>query len=121
MRRASRPGLLRVSRRSASITTRGRPLANARGSNNQHAVAVRIESVSGIYRVLIARENEFAPGECAHEHQQTGLREVKVGEHRAVSLKLKAGPNEKVGFSVPAENHAFHATDPRAARANTPL
>src|ERR1700692_1000671 len=63
---------------------------------HEHAVSVRIESISRVDRMSISAHNQFLPSQCAHQHQQAGLRQVEIRQQRIHHAKPVAGINEYV-------------------------
>src|SRR5712691_5899760 len=67
---------------------------------DQHAVAVREESILLCNRVAVGRKRKLPAGEGRHQNQQARLRQVEVGQQRAGAPEGEAGRNEKVGFAL---------------------
>ena len=65
-------------------------------SHDQHAIAVREETVAGFDGVAICGQHQLPPGERACQYQKAGLRQVKVGEHRPGAPELEARRDEEV-------------------------
>jgi hypothetical protein len=59
------------------------PAHDRRGKNvsdNQHAVSIAVKPVAFLDGVVIGAKREFAPRECAYQHQQRGAGEMEVRE-----------------------------------------
>src|ERR1035441_522553 len=63
-------------------------------SANEHAISIAEKTVLLPDRVGIGAQNAFAPGKSAHQHQETRLRQMKVGEQSAYQAELEAGRDE---------------------------
>ena len=74
------------------------PLATyrLRRSRNQHRVAVGIKAIPLTHGLGVGGERVVTPGECAHEHEQRGTRQMEVRDHRAHDLKLERREYEEI-------------------------
>ena len=64
------------------------------GLQDEHAVAVGEEAVPGLHGVAIGFENNVPAGEGGDQHQQRGLRQMKVGQQGIDDLEAMAGGEE---------------------------
>jgi len=69
----------------------------------EHAVAVTEKSIPLLHRVGIRGQHllstQFPSSKGAHQHQQGGLGEVKVGEEATDNLKFMAWSDEDAGLA----------------------
>src|SRR5215469_124464 len=63
-------------------------------SGNKHAVTVAEETVALVNRMAVGAEDFVAAGECADQHEQAGLREMKVSKERIDDVELEAWRNK---------------------------
>src|SRR5258708_32797481 len=68
---------------------------------NKHAVSVRIKAVALGNRMFVSAEHVFFSAESADQHEQRGLRQMKVGQHRFDYFELEARINEKISHARP--------------------
>ncbi len=66
-------------------------------SRDEHAVTVREELITGFDRMTISGECFFSPSKRADQHEQGGLRQVKIGQQRVDHFQAGAGGEEDVG------------------------
>src|SRR5271166_247293 len=52
-------------------------------SLDKHAAPIGVKAIPLADRMLVSTQDPLTPGEGRHQHQQCGLRQVKVGEHGA--------------------------------------
>jgi len=71
--------------------------------------------------MLISRQDKLAARKSAHQHQQTRLRQVKIGQHRIRPLKLEPGPNEKIRLARSSQKQALHRANTRGPGADHPI
>jgi len=87
-------------------------VASSLASKNQHAVAIAVETVALSDGVLIGAKDQFAVGKSAHQHQQCGAGEMKVGQERLNHLESKARHNKEAGFAARSDDFSgVHAGD----------
>jgi hypothetical protein len=67
---------------------------------DEHAVAVREETISLVDGVVIGAQSTFGSGESADQHEQARLRQMKVGEKSVHDAELKTGIDEDVGVAA---------------------
>src|ERR1700730_14960534 len=71
-------------------------------SRQKHRVSITEKTVARANCVLISREHLVLSRECAHEHQQRGLRQMEVRQKSIGHLEVKARTDEESGFAGPA-------------------
>src|SRR5262249_55540812 len=76
-------------------------LATRTQSNEQHGIAIAVETVAAPHRLGIGAKDAFAPKEGADEHEQGRARQMEVREEGVDSAKAMAGSEEKVGVAAP--------------------
>src|SRR6185369_605273 len=74
-------------------------IRQARPLFDEHAIAVREEFIALLHGVFVCAENVLASGKARYQHQQSGLRQVKIGQQRSHGTKLKSRVDEDIGFS----------------------
>src|SRR6185312_7918319 len=77
------------------------PTALAPRLLDEHAVPVRIEPVFLFDGVAIGGQHALFAAEGTNQHQQRGLRQMKIGEQRANHPELKSGIDEQIGIAAP--------------------
>src|ERR1700687_5575287 len=65
----------------------------------EYAIAVTEKSIAAFHSVPICRKHALPPGKCAYQHQQTGLRQMKVGQQGGHHSKVKHRGNEDICLS----------------------
>src|SRR5437868_3724525 len=78
---------------------------------NQHAIAVAIKSVTLANRFTVRFQQKFPAGECAHEHEQSRAREMKIRQKGIDDSKFKGWIDKQVGLSRIGANDAFVRLD----------
>src|ERR1700730_1830510 len=68
----------------------------------EHRISIAEKPISRAHCMLVSREHGILTGECAHEHEQCGLREMEVGEQRIDDLEIEARTDEQAGFAGPS-------------------
>ena len=68
-------------------------------SEDQHAVAVRIETVFLSNSLAVGFESEFASRDGRYEHDQSGFREVEIGQECVDCFEFIGRMDENIGFS----------------------
>ena len=63
-------------------------------SLHEHAISVGVEAVSGLDRVAVSVHDQFLAAQRAYQHQQSGLRQMKVGQQRVYDAESVAGIDE---------------------------
>jgi hypothetical protein len=63
---------------------------------NQHAIAVAVESIALANCFLVGPKQKLAAGKCAHEHEQTRARQMKIRQQKIDGLKPIRRINENV-------------------------
>src|ERR1700736_5306820 len=71
-------------------------MPSSTSSSDEHAVAVREEPIPGFDRMTIRGESVFSARKRAHQHQQSRLRQVEVGEQRLDHFYARAGREKDV-------------------------
>src|SRR5271170_5034613 len=56
---------------------------------DEHAISIRIKSVAPRNCRLVGRQDIFASTESAYQHQQCGLRQMEIGQHRFDGFKFE--------------------------------
>src|ERR1700730_4156248 len=67
---------------------------------DQHAIAVTVKTIALANGFLISTQQELAPGERAHEHEQSRARQMEIRKQKIDMLKLIRRINEKIGGAV---------------------
>ena len=96
---------------------------NAAGvSFEEHAVSVGVEAVAIGDCVFVGAEDVLASTEGAYQHEQGGLRQVEVGQHRFDHFKFEAyfmiWVDEKVGRGGAGDDCSFADANGMFERAN---
>src|SRR6266702_2409008 len=60
----------------------------------KHRISVTEKTIPRAHCMLVSCEHGVLSGECAHEHEQCGLREMEVREQRIDNLEIKALTDE---------------------------
>ena len=50
--------------------------------------------------MAVGIEHALTASERAHQHEQSGLRQMKIGEHRAHHAELMAGIDKDIGLAA---------------------
>ncbi len=72
----------------------------ARRSLHKHAIPIGIKAVLLRYRVFVRLQHPFFPAERAHQHEQGGLRQVKIGKQRPDHSKFVSRIDENIRFAA---------------------
>ena len=93
--------------------------------DHKHAVTVAVKAVALSNCVRVGAECEVAACQGAHQHEQCGLRKVKVGEQPPNHAKFESGIYKQARFSSPRLDssaalvpHMFEGADAGGAYAN---
>ncbi len=68
-------------------------------SLHEHAIAVGIKSIARRHRVLVSLQNELLPSQGAHQHEQSGLRQMEVRQKRIDDAKAVSGIDKDLCLS----------------------
>src|SRR6185503_18760503 len=69
-------------------------------SENQHRIAVAEETVALADGFGVGRQNEFAAGEGADQHNQGRARKMEIGEERVDHFEFAGRMDEDIGASL---------------------
>src|SRR5205814_6440778 len=95
--------------------------SNSSCSNDQHAIAVRIEPVALLDGVPVSGQREILPSECADQQEKTGPRQVEVSQHCAGELKLEARVDKQIRLaSRTSVGKAFERPHTRGSDCHSP-
>ena len=63
---------------------------------NEHSIAKGEKPVSLLYRLLVGGQHMLPPRQGRDKHQQSGLRQVEIGDQAVQYLELVAGVDENI-------------------------
>src|SRR5579884_2326012 len=71
---------------------------------NQHAVAVAVETIPFFDGMTVGTEYQVAPGKRRDEHQQGGFRQVEIGQQAAYDLESISRNDKQVRLTARGNN-----------------
>src|SRR5512146_2939360 len=71
---------------------------------NQHCVPKGKEAIRLSLREFVRLQNRLPPCEGAHEHDQRGLGQMEIGDHRVHQGEAKAWQDKEVGLARVGRN-----------------
>src|SRR5690348_8089283 len=70
--------------------------------------------------MLVGSHHQLPPPKSTNQHQQTGLRQMKIRQHRPSPAELKSRPNKQIRAPSPAQIQTLHRANGGCAYANHP-